>query len=44
MAISDELEGSECLIADYPDIIEQVQTAADQIIDGSLEVPDPLFS
>jgi basic membrane protein A len=44
MAISDGLEGSECLIADYPDIIEQVQTAADQIIDGSLEVPDPLFS
>ena len=44
MAISPELEGSECLIADYPEIIEQVQTAADQIIDGSLEVPDPLFS
>jgi basic membrane protein A len=43
MAISGELEGSECLIADYPEIIEQVQTAADQIIDGSLEVPDPLF-
>jgi basic membrane protein A len=43
MAISGELDGSECLIADYPEIIEQVQTAADQIIDGSLEVPDPLF-
>jgi basic membrane protein A len=43
MAISGELESSECLIADYPEIIEQVQTAADQIIEGSLEVPDPLF-
>ncbi|MGH8925840.1 MAG: BMP family ABC transporter substrate-binding protein [Acidimicrobiia bacterium] len=43
VAISDELADSECLIADFPEIVSQVQTAADQIIDGSLEVPDPLF-
>lgn len=42
MALSDELAESECVIADNPDIVEQVQAAADQIIDGSLEIPDPL--
>jgi basic membrane protein A len=43
MAIGDELAASGCLIADYPEIVEQVQAAADQIVDGSLVVPDPLF-
>lgn len=43
VALSGDLGTSECLINDFPDIVEQVQAAADQIIDGSLVVPDPLF-
>ena len=43
MAIGEDLASSECLIADYPEIVTQVQEAADQIMDGSLVVPDPLF-
>lgn len=42
MALRDDLEDSECVIAEHPEIIEQVQAAADAIIDGSLEIPDPL--
>jgi basic membrane protein A len=42
IALSDDLASSECVIADHPDIVEQVQAAADQIIDGSLVVPDPI--
>jgi basic membrane protein A len=43
VALSDDLADSECVITDHPDIVDQVRTAADQIIDGSLVVPDPLF-
>lgn len=39
----DELEGSECLVADHPDIVEQVREAADGIIAGDIEVPDPVM-
>lgn len=43
MAIDEDgLEDSECLIADHPDIVEQVREAADEIIAGDLVVPDPL--
>lgn len=42
MALSDELAESECVIADHPDVVEAVKEAADGIIDGSIEVPDPL--
>lgn len=38
----EELASSECLIADHPDIVEQVREAAQGIIDGEIEVPDPL--
>lgn len=38
----DELAESECIIADHPDIVEQVREAADGIIAGDIEVPDPL--
>lgn len=45
MALDDEgLADSECLIADHPDIIEQVREAADAIIAGDIEVPDPLMA
>lgn len=43
MALTDELADSGCVIADHPDIVEQVQAAADQIIAGDLVIPDPLF-
>ncbi len=42
MALSDDLADSQCVIADHPDIVEAVQQAADDIIDGTIVVPDPL--
>lgn len=42
MALEDDLAESGCVIADHPDIVEQVEEAAQQIIDGTLEIPDPL--
>ena len=42
IALQDDVADSECLIADHPDIIEQVKAAAEQIIDGTIVVPDPL--
>lgn len=44
IALQDDVADSECVIADHPEIIEQVKETAQQIIDGSLEVPDPLFA
>lgn len=44
MAIDEDgLATSECIIADHPDIVEQVREAADAIIAGDIVVPDPLF-
>ena len=42
IALQDDVADSECVIADHPDIIEQVKAAAEQIIDGTIVVPDPL--
>lgn len=42
VALTDELADSGCVIADHPDIVEQVKAAAQEIIDGTIEVPDPL--
>ena len=43
MALDDErLDDSQCLIAQHPDIVEQVRAAAEGIISGEIEVPDPL--
>jgi len=42
MALSDDLADSQCVIADHPDVVEAVKQAAQDIIDGALEVPDPL--
>ncbi len=44
VALSDDLADSGCLIADHPEIVEEVREVARQIIDGSLVVPDPLFA
>jgi basic membrane protein A len=42
VALSDVLAESECVIAEHPDVVEKVKAAAEEIIDGSLEIPDPL--
>jgi basic membrane protein A len=42
VALGDDLAESQCLIADHPDIVEAVKAAAQEIIDGTLVVPDPL--
>jgi basic membrane protein A len=43
VALGDDLAESGCVIADHPDIVEQVVAAADEIIAGDLVIPDPLF-
>lgn len=43
MALHADLATSECVIAEHPDIIEEVRRVADGIIDGFIVVPDPLF-
>ena len=44
MALHPDLADSQCLIADYPSVIDAVEAASQGIIDGSIVVPDPLFS
>lgn len=43
MALSDDLADSQCVVADHPDVVEAVKQAAQDIIDGTIVVPDPLF-
>jgi basic membrane protein A len=40
-ALEDDVAGSGCLIADRPDVIEQVREVQQQIIDGTVTVDDP---
>lgn len=42
MALHPDLASSQCVIADHPDVIAEVEAAAEAIIDGSIVVPDPL--
>lgn len=42
MALHPDLASSQCVIADHPDVIAEVEAAAEGIIDGSIVVPDPL--
>lgn len=42
VALQDDLAQSGCLIADHSDIVERVRETARQIVDGTLQVPDPL--
>lgn len=44
IALGDDLADSGCVIADHPDIIELVKAAHDEIVAGTLEIPDPLFA
>ena len=43
MALQPGLADSQCLIADHPEIVEEVRAVAEGIIDGSIVVNDPLF-
>jgi basic membrane protein A and related proteins len=44
IALQDDVVGdSGCVIAEHPEIIEAVKAAAEQIIAGELEIPDPLM-
>lgn len=35
---------SGCLVADHPEVAERMREVAAQIVDGSLEIPDPMFA
>ncbi|MCJ7626061.1 MAG: BMP family ABC transporter substrate-binding protein, partial [Anaerolineaceae bacterium] len=37
-------EDTQCVLKDYPEIMEQVREVRQQIIDGELVIPDPLFA
>ncbi|MBT3714820.1 MAG: hypothetical protein HOG15_15845, partial [Anaerolineae bacterium] len=41
---SDDPDSIECAILGYPDVIEQVTEIRQKIIDGEIEVVDPLFA
>jgi basic membrane protein A and related proteins len=44
VALSDELDSSECVIADHPDVIEAVREAHDAIVSGELTLEDPMLA
>ena len=41
LSSDEELAESECVIADYPDIVAEVRSARDAIVAGDIVVPDP---
>jgi basic membrane protein A len=41
-ALTPDVASSGCLIADHPDVIKKVAEVKQQIIDGTVKVPDPL--
>ena len=40
----DMLEKSKCLIAEQKEVLDEVRKAAEKIMDGSLEIKDPMFA
>ena len=40
----DGLSSSQCLVAEEPEVVAKIREIADQIIDGSLVLPDPMFA
>lgn len=44
VALSDDIAESGCVIADHPDVVAAVVTAADGIISGAIVVEDPMFA
>lgn len=43
LSSDEELAESQCVIADHPDIVAEVRSARDAIVNGEIMVPDPLF-
>ena len=39
--LQDGVGSSQCLIADHPDVIDQVKTVRDKIVSGEVTVHDP---
>jgi basic membrane protein A len=44
VALQDDVDQTDCVIKEHPDIIDQVRDIRDQIVDGSLEIPDPMLA
>jgi basic membrane protein A len=42
--LGDDVAGSKCTIADYPDVIAKVKDLRDQIVGGSLKIADPMLA
>ena len=40
----DMLEKSKCLIAEQKEVLDEVRKAAEKIMNGSLEIKDPMFA
>ncbi len=40
--LGDDVKGSQCTIADYPDAIAKVKEIRDQIVSGALKIDDPM--
>lgn len=40
--MEDEVDDSECVIADHPDVIDEIRDIHDQIVDGEITIDDPL--
>ena len=40
----DMLEKSQCLIAEQTEVLDEVRKAAEKIMNGSLEIKDPMFA
>jgi basic membrane protein A and related proteins len=40
--LGDDVKGSKCLIAEYPDAIAKVKALRDQIVSGAVKVADPM--
>jgi basic membrane protein A len=43
-ALDPDLNVSKCTIADYPDVVAKVKALRDQIVDGSIEIADPMMA
>jgi len=40
--LGDDVKGSKCTIADFPDAIAKIKALRDEIVSGSLTIPDPM--
>jgi basic membrane protein A and related proteins len=44
VALLDDVDDSDCVIKEHPDVIDAVREANDAIVDGSLELDDPMLA